>query len=296
MATTDRRRVPVAPAPAIAAPKSRLAAAPVRLGGLSDMRAAQGFDFSHVAANAPPLLQRVAAVDAEAPGKANDRDSAAPASAGADAGAAAGTKDGAGAAKAPAAAKKTGCLTGCAQRWGKDTTCSKFGFKMGESEHAPHFVVDPSRKKKPFVPCCNSWPFALEKHARERLGLAGAASCPARHQKEVATVSLGDKSVDVLCSDTIPTSMVGERGAAHCTGKIAQEVIELSPQAMQDLSGQAANALHVSVCFGGAPQDGLCLSDAPNPKRSPEARDCITAGCSPDEGTPKLKEIPWRSS
>lgn len=294
MASMERRRMPVAAAPVVAAKRSRVAAAPMRPAGMPDMQTVRGFDFSHVAANTP-LLQRRAAADAEAPAAANDRVAAAPAPAAADAGAAAGTKD-AGTAKAPAAAKKADCLTGCAQRWGKDTTCSKFGFKMGESEHAPHFVVDPSRKKKPFAPCCNSWPFALEKHARERLGLAGTASCPARHQKQIATVSLGDNSVNVLCSDTIPTSMVGERGAEHCKGKIAQEVIELSPQAMQDLSGQVAHALHVSVCFGGVAQDGLCLSDAPNPKKFPEARDCITAGCSQDDDTPKLKEIPWRRS
>lgn len=228
--------------------------------------AEHGFEFSRVAASTP-VLQR--APDAQ-------------------------SGDGAAAKPAPAApAKKPKCLTGCAQRWGQDTTCSKFGFKVGEHEHAPHFVVDTSGKKPKFSPCCNSWPFALEEFARNRLGLNGAASCPVTHQQEIATVSVGEESIQVLCSDTIPPSMVGEGKPADCSGKIAQEIIELSPQAMQDLSGQLVNPLHATVCFSGTKQDGLCLSDGPSPKKFPEVGNCLTAGCTPEDGTPKLKETGW---
>src|SRR5215470_6180454 len=64
-------------------------------------------------------------------------------------------------------AARPACKKGCAQRWGQDTTCSKWGFRMGESEHAPHVVVDTAKTKNPksvkelLVPCCNSWPFSV---------------------------------------------------------------------------------------------------------------------------------------
>lgn len=252
----------------------------------------RGFDFSRVAATTS-LLQRTPDAGAPDAASASDGDAGArrPAT---DAGQSqpAEAKD-ASSSDAQAPEKRVGCGKGCAQRWGMDTTCSKFGFRVGESEHAGQFVADPANKKRPFMPCCNSWPYALERFARGQLGLAGAASCPATHQQEIATVSLGDKSVRVLCSDTIPTAMVGASTAAECKGKIAKEVIELSPHAMQDLAGQTGNALHVGVCFSGAKRDELCFSSARNPRKRPEARDCLTAGCSTTADTPNLKDIPW---
>jgi hypothetical protein len=196
--------------------------------------------------------------------------------------------------KAPPKAPK--CDTGCAQRWGQDTTCSKWGFRVGEREHAPHYVYRGGKGKKVkdlFIPCCNSWPWSLEDYARRQLGLNGAASCPVQHEKEIATITYGGKDVQVLCSDTIPNNMVGEtKSASACSGKIKTEVIEMSPKAMQDLSGQVANALHVSVCFSGSKQD-LCLHDGPGKASRPEIEHCLTEGCTPPEGTPKLKDTGW---
>src|SRR6188474_2856441 len=34
----------------------------------------------------------------------------------------------------PGAAAKPACEHGCAQRWGQDTTCSKWGFRVGQAE------------------------------------------------------------------------------------------------------------------------------------------------------------------
>src|SRR5262249_48722238 len=182
------------------------------------------------------------------------------------------------------------CHTGCAQRWGQDTTCSKWGFHQGAHEHAPESLIDVRSKKIVLTPCCNSWPFSVEQFARDKLGLAGAASCPAQHEKEIATVSFGGKEVQVLCSDTIPGKNFGDQAnAAACQGSISREVIEMSPKAMQDLSGQVANALHVTVCFSGSKQD-LCLHSGPNPRVSPEVSDCLTEGCAVPPGTPKLKD------
>ena len=48
--------------------------------------------------------------------------------------------------KAPPKAAK--CDTGCAQRWGQDTTCSKWGFRVGERERAPHYVFRGAGAKK----------------------------------------------------------------------------------------------------------------------------------------------------
>lgn len=277
-----------APAARVGSHESQVAAAPMR-GAPVNGSVLHGFDFSRVAAIAP-LLQRSPDAGIPDAAPARDADAGAPADAGASRPADA--KD-ASPKEAPAQEKQVGCLKGCAQRWGMDTTCSKFGFRVGESEHAGQYVVDPADKKHPFKPCCNSWPFALESFARSQLGLAGAASCPATHQQEIATVSLGSNSVRVLCSDTIPTAMVGAGTAADCKGKITKEVIEMSPLAMQDLSGQIAHALHVRVCFSGAKRDELCFGSARNPKARPEARDCLTAGCSTEADTPKLKDIPW---
>jgi hypothetical protein len=185
------------------------------------------------------------------------------------------------------------CHSGCAQRWGQDTTCSKWGFVQGVHERG-------EGKNWKAYNCCNSWPWALEDYARNSLGLNGAASCHAPHQRQIATVSWGDKDVQVLCSDTIPGDKFGEREvkSKFCTGKIDKEVIELSPKAMQDLSDQTLNALGVRVCYSGTQQD-LCLHNGPGPARRtgrdafPECEDCLTAGCPVPEGTPKLKDTGW---
>lgn len=196
--------------------------------------------------------------------------------------------------------RKTICHTGCGQRWGQDTTCSMLGFQEGILEREPQFVIEVVGKGKQrrikTTPCCNSWPFSVEKFAREHLGLSGAASCNSAHAGEIATVTLGDKAVKVLCSDTIPPASFGERAsAAACAGKISQEVIELSPNAMQELSNQLNNAVHVKVCYSGAKQD-LCWSNSSNPKKFPEVENCLTDGCVPSRGTPKLKDTGWRST
>ena len=120
--------------------------------------------------------------------------------------------------KVPPKAPK--CDTGCAQRWGQDTTCSKWGFRVGEHEHAPHYVVQGEGKRMKFVPCCNSWPFSLEAFARDHLNLNGAASCPVQHEKEIATITFEGQEVQVLCSDTIPNAMVGQTNKPRdCFGK-----------------------------------------------------------------------------
>jgi len=198
-----------------------------------------------------------------------------------------------------AGAAKASCKQGCAQRWGQDTTCSKWGFRAGEAEHAPQFVAkaDPPKHAKAvkdlLSPCCNTWPFAVEDHARRHLGLNGAASCPAQHEREVATVGFGGKQVQVLCSDTIPGGMVGTTAdPRHCNGKLSAELLEMSPKAMQDLSGQIGSALHVDVCFSGTKQD-MCGHDGPGKASFPEATDCVTRGCATDPDRPKLKDTGW---
>jgi hypothetical protein len=140
--------------------------------------------------------------------------------------------------------------------------------------------------------CCNSWPYAVEQYARQQLGINGAASCHSRYQKQIATVSMGENEVEVLCSDTISVAKFGETpaGRGACEGKPDQEVIELSPKAMQDLSGQVANALHVKVCYTGAAQD-LCLHNGPGKATFPEAEHCMTKGCPTDQ--PKLEDTGW---
>jgi hypothetical protein len=186
------------------------------------------------------------------------------------------------------------CETGCAQRWGQDTTCSKWGFTAGVHEQGE------GKRWKSF-PCCNSWPWSLEDYARNQLSLNGAASCSVRHEKEIATITFGENKVEVLCSDTIPGFKFGVQaiGPVACPEPINCEVIEMSPQAMQDLSGQVVNPLPVSVCYSGSKQD-LCLHNGPGPKRRtgrdafPESFDCLTEGCTPQEGTPKLKDTGWR--
>jgi hypothetical protein len=173
---------------------------------------------------------------------------------------------------------------------------------VGEAEHAPHYVAKTTEVKNPksvkdlLDPCCNSWPFAVEEYARRYLGLNGAASCPAQHERKIASVDFNDKQVQVLCSDTIPSAMAGPTNDPKaCTGNVASEMLELSPKAMQDLSGQLGNVLHVSACFSGTKQD-LCLHDGPGKARFPEAKDCLTSGCSIDPSAPKLKDTGWPRS
>jgi hypothetical protein len=178
-----------------------------------------------------------------------------------------------------AAPKPPKCHTGCAQRWGQDTTCSKWGFFQGVAERG-------EGKTWRSFDCCNSWPLSVEDYARTQLGLSGAASCTVRHEREIATVSFGGNEVEVLCSDTIPNSMFGEKtSASACSGSIANEVIEMSPKAMQDLSGQLENALHVKVCYSGSKVD-LCLHNGPGARSFPTIHQCLTKGCTPWEGTP----------
>ncbi|HMD20583.1 MAG TPA: DUF4157 domain-containing protein [Alloacidobacterium sp.] len=184
------------------------------------------------------------------------------------------------------APKAPKCDTGCAQRWGQDTTCSKWGFQESVRE------MGEGKKWRSFG-CCNTWPLSVETYAREQLGVNGAASCTARHEREIATVSFGEKEVQVLCSDTIPNDMFGGTSdAKDCTGQIGTEVIEMSPKAMQELSGQLTNALHVTVCYSGS-KENLCLHDGPGARSFPTISQCLTRGCEPVEGAPSHKDSGW---
>lgn len=196
------------------------------------------------------------------------------------------------------------CHKGCSGHWGQDTTCSKWGFVSGVRDYGGKDWRGLNPKG---AYCCNSWPFAVEQFAIDTLGLDGAASCASWHQKEVATVTLAGKDpIKVLCSDTI----CGDATACHTSfgesndskacwgGSFTKEVIELSPKAMQKLSGNQRTTPPVSVCYSGS-QEGLCISDAPGPaKRTgkdsfPEAGDCLTKGCTPATDTTKLKDTGW---
>jgi hypothetical protein len=170
--------------------------------------------------------------------------------------------------KTPPKAPK--CDTGLALRWGQDTTCSKWGFFESVHEQG-------EGKKWRSFNCCNSWPLSLENHARSQ-GLNGAASCKVLHEREIATITLGDKEVEVLCSDTIPTDK--------------SQVIEMSPKAMQDLSGQLTNPVRVSVCYSGSKQN-LCLHNGPGAKSFPTVNQCLTRGCPVTEGTPSHDDSGW---
>jgi hypothetical protein len=169
--------------------------------------------------------------------------------------------------KAPKAPK---CDSGTAFRWGQDTTCSKWGFFEGVHEGG-------EGKKWRSINCCNSWPLSLEQFARSE-GLNGAASCKVQHEREIATITWGTEEVQVLCSDTIP--------------KGVPQIIEMSPKAMQDLSGQVANSLQVTVCYSGSKED-LCLHDGPGAKSFPTVRQCLTRGCPISEGTPTHADSGW---
>ena len=172
--------------------------------------------------------------------------------------------------KADTAPKPSKCDTGLGLRWGQDTTCSKWGFFEGVHEQG-------EGKKWRSFNCCNSWPLSVETYARNQ-GLNGAASCKVQHEREIATITLGEKEVEVLCSDTIPTDK--------------SQVIEMSPKAMQDLSGQLADPQSVSVCYSGSKQD-LCLHNGPGAKSFPTVTQCLTKGCPVTEGTPTHADSGW---
>ncbi len=162
------------------------------------------------------------------------------------------------------------CDTGTGLRWGQDTTCSKWGFFQGVHESG-------EGKKWKSTSCCNSWPLSLEDYARQQ-GWNGAASCKVQHEREIATITSGDKEVEVLCSDTIPTDK--------------PQVIEMSPKAMLDLSGQLLNPLAVTVCYSGSKQD-LCLHNGPGAKSFPKITDCLTRGCPVPADSPTHKDSGW---
>jgi hypothetical protein len=172
--------------------------------------------------------------------------------------------------KPKAAPKAPKCDTGLGLRWGQDTTCSKWGFFEGVHEQG-------EGKKWRSISCCNSWPLSLETHARQQ-GLNGAASCKVAHEREVATITMGEKEVEVLCSDTIPTDK--------------DQVIEMSPKAMLDLSGQVLNPLPVTVCYSGSKQD-LCLHNGPGAKSFPTVTQCLTRGCPVAADTPTHADSGW---
>jgi hypothetical protein len=208
----------------------------------------------------------------------------------------------------PKGATPSRCHTGCAGHWGKDTNCNKWGFvsdirNYGGKEWRG---IDPGYAKGAY--CCNSWPFAVEQYAINVLGLNGAASCPSWHQREIATVTIAGKDpIKVLCSDAVcgPTAKkcktkFGETSdkKACWHGTFTREVIELSPKAMETLSGSQVATAPVSVCYSGSQED-LCPSDGPGPKARtgndnfPEVGDCLTRGCTADKDTPKLKDTGW---
>ena len=139
--------------------------------------------------------------------------------------------------KAPPKAPQ--CFTGCGQRWGKNTTCSRWGFQLGVHEREPQFIMEVKGKKLKPRPCCNSWPWSLEDYARRHLGLNGAASCPAQFGQEIATITtLDGKKVQVLCSDTItPAKVLMKEIDRHACDDDkfkadGGELIEMSPKAM----------------------------------------------------------------
>lgn len=165
--------------------------------------------------------------------------------------------------------KRQKCESGRAERWGKETTCSRFGPVVG--------VREPRKgEKKKSINCINHWPFSVDAYARKQ-GLNGAASCKG-HGKQIATVSFKKKEVRVLCTDTLPEK--------------PDHVIELSPQAMLDLSGALENLRQVKVCYSGSKEAGLEEWNGALPS-NPEVEQCLTKGCPVPEGTPKLKDIDW---
>jgi hypothetical protein len=197
--------------------------------------------------------------------------------------------------------QRKGCDTGCAQRWGQDTTCSFFG-RIEPSPDAAQTPPGEEEVQKPLV-CCNSWPLSLEVGAIQE-GLKGVASCTGAHAGEVATVSFGGKSADVLCTDTIvpaqfkPKSITGSEPCSDETmnkdkvGGKKVEVIELSPNAMKFLSGRLDTALPVSVCYSGTKPDDLCRHKGPLPAH-PKIEQCLSEGCRRPENPPTHDKSGW---
>ena len=200
-----------------------------------------------------------------------------------------------------ASPKAPTCDTGCAQRWGQDTTCSKWGMIEPSPWAAiePPWAVDPHQE--PLI-CCNAWPLSLEVSARQG-GLNGVASCTADHEREVATVTFEKKSVNVLCTDTIPRAQFKPKpiSPAACTDAVMDkekvggkkvEVLEMSPAAMIDLSGRLDRALPVSVCYSGVKADDLCPHTGPLPEK-PKIEQCLSEGCRKPEDPPTHDKSGW---
>ena len=142
----------------------------------------------------------------------------------------------------------------------------------------PPWAVDPHQE--PLI-CCNAWPLSLEVSARQG-GLNGVASCTADHEREVATVTFEKKSVNVLCTDTIPRAQFKPKpiSPAACTDAVMDkekvggkkvEVLEMSPAAMIDLSGRLDRALPVSVCYSGVKADDAFAISALKSSAPPDA-------------------------
>jgi hypothetical protein len=175
---------------------------------------------------------------------------------------------------------------GRALHWGQETTCSEWGFVESVHEYG-------EGEKWKSESCCNSWPFALENYARME-GWAGAASCRG-HKREIATVTYGDRQVEVLCSDSIGTAKDHPANPAkdhpenpakdHPANPAKDQLIELSPAAMLDLSGQLENLRSVSVTYSGS-KIPLCPFGDDHTPRNPSAERCLTRGCQPAEGSP----------
>ena len=158
------------------------------------------------------------------------------------------------------------CDTGCAQRWGRDTICSKWGFvesirKKERAKNGSHSLV------------------AIPGHYL--LKLLRATSSESMEQPHAPPDTrrrlLQFRSARTKCRCSAPTQspeMFGETAKAKdCQGSISTEVIEMSPKAMFDLSGKPP--LHVTVCYSGSKQD-LCLHDGPGAKKYPTIQQCLT--------------------
>jgi hypothetical protein len=133
-------------------------------------------------------------------------------------------------------------------------------------------------------------------------GLNGAASCTDDHEREVATVTFGRKSVRVLCTDTIPRAQFKPKpiSPGACTDEVMNkervgrkrvEVLELSPAAMKDLSSRTDQALPVSVCYSGVKED-LCRNTRPL-LNTPKIEQCLSGGCRRPENPPTHDKSGW---
>jgi hypothetical protein len=193
---------------------------------------------------------------------------------------------------------------GCAQGWGQDTSCSKWGVVQSQG-------------------CCNSWPLSVEEYARTTLKLDGAASCYDR-DRETATVTSRGKPITVLCSDAMwhnnfkPKSIDKDTGddktgpcsdpefdkARENNGGNAAEVIELSGRAHAEL-GDINQRLPVVVSYSGSKDPLLCSSGTArnHDKIAPNMSDCLPAKCPTPEDPltfakpgeiPTRKKIRWR--